>query len=91
MKIVLINAAAPDFNWQKSYRPADFEQALREWEQAPVALSSAISGKADGYHIYQADSLHAAQTARLWLGEAAECFLRQKSCGRKRDRKRGGS
>ena len=69
MKIVLINAAAPDFHWRKKYLPVDFKTAIREWEQTPVAPISAVAGKADGYHIYKASSLHARQTAEMWLGE----------------------
>lgn len=73
MKIVLLNAAAPDYVWKKSYSPEEFLKAVREWEQTPVSPASVISGKADGYHIYRASSFHAAQTAEMWLGpEAAD-------------------
>ena len=71
MKIVLLNAAAPDYAWNKSYTPEDFLKAVREWEQMPVSPASVISGKPDGYHIYWASSFHAAQTAELWLGPEA--------------------
>ena len=70
MKIVLLNAAAPDYKWKRKYAPKDFAEAVREWEQTPVLPASVIAGKADGYHFYRADSLHARQTAELWLGEA---------------------
>ncbi len=69
MKIVLINAASPDYPWKKSYTPAAFAAANAEFETCPLKEGSVSQGKLTGYRVYHASSLHARETAKMLVGD----------------------
>ena len=68
MKIVLINAAAPDYSRKKRYSPSAFAEASVAFAATELEEGTISEAKLDGYHIWHASSLHARQTADMLIG-----------------------
>ena len=68
MKIVLINAAAPDYSRKKRYSPSAFAEASVAFAATELKEGTISEAKLDGYHIWHASSLHARQTADMLIG-----------------------
>lgn len=68
MKIVLINAAAPDYSRKKRYSPSTFAEESVAFAATELEEGAISEAKLDGYHIWHASSLHARQTAQMLIG-----------------------
>jgi hypothetical protein len=56
MKIVLINAAAPDYSRKKRYSPSAFAEASVAFAATELKEGTISEAKLDGYHIWHASS-----------------------------------
>ena len=72
MKIVLINAAAPDYSWKKRYSPSAFVNDCAAYAATRLKEGAVSQAKLTGYRLWHASSLHARQTAEMMVGANTE-------------------
>ena len=72
MKIVLINAAAPDYSWKKRYTPSAYAREIAAYAAARLKEGAVSQAKLTGYRLWHATSLHARQTAEMMIGTNTE-------------------
>ncbi len=72
MKIVLINAAAPDYSWKKHYTPSAFIKECAAYAATGLQEGAVSRKKLEGYRLWHATSLHARQTAEMMIGTNTE-------------------
>ncbi len=65
MKIILIEQAANDMNWEAAYDAAGFARALEQERTCGIAAVQRSRSSAAGYAVYTAPTLAARQTAEL--------------------------
>ncbi len=72
MKIVLINAAAPEYTWKKHYSPSAYARETAAYAGTGLKEGAVPQTKLQGYRLWHASSLHARQTAEMMVGTNAE-------------------
>ena len=72
MKIVLINAAAPDYSWKKRYSPSAFARECAAYAATRLKEGAVSQAKLADYHLWYASSLHARQTVEMMIGTNTE-------------------
>ena len=72
MKIVLINAAAPDYSWKKRYSPSAVARECAAYAATRLKEGAVSQAKLTGYRLWHAASLHARQTAEMMIGTNTE-------------------
>ena len=77
MKIVLINAAAPDYSWKKRYSPSAFTRECAAYAATRLKEGAVSQAKLTGYHLWHASSLHARQTAEMMIGTNTEISVEE--------------